>query len=234
MISLLRTASIRQPLAAGLRRYATEAPKAKGALNPEEFVTLSLKKTKDKTNELVLLIKKYDTGVMSKYIHDLKPGDTLDVKGPIPKFPYKENEFEEVALIGGGSGITPLYQVMSHALSSRHNTTKFKLLYSNVTKEDILMRAELDALAAKYPKNVEVVYLLDKPPTDWQGPSGFINADVLKQYVAPASKERTMIMVCGPPGQVAAIAGKKDGMKQGALGGVLKELGYTEEQVFKF
>ena len=35
----------------------------------------------------------------------------------------------------------------------------------------------------------------------------------------------------GPPGQVAAIAGKKEGMKQGALGGVLKELGYAEEQV---
>jgi len=35
----------------------------------------------------------------------------------------------------------------------------------------------------------------------------------------------------GPPGQVAAIAGKKAGMKQGELGGVLKELGYTEDQV---
>lgn len=35
----------------------------------------------------------------------------------------------------------------------------------------------------------------------------------------------------GPPGQVASIAGKKDGMKQGELGGVLKELGYTEDQV---
>ena len=35
----------------------------------------------------------------------------------------------------------------------------------------------------------------------------------------------------GPPGQVASLAGKKDGMKQGELGGILKELGYTEEQV---
>jgi hypothetical protein len=35
----------------------------------------------------------------------------------------------------------------------------------------------------------------------------------------------------GPPGQVAAVAGKKAGMKQGELGGVLKELGYTEDQV---
>ena len=38
----------------------------------------------------------------------------------------------------------------------------------------------------------------------------------------------------GPPGQVIVVAEKKDGMKQGAIGGILKELGYTEDQVFKF
>ncbi len=37
----------------------------------------------------------------------------------------------------------------------------------------------------------------------------------------------------GLPGQVNAVAGKKDG-KQGAIGGILKELGYTEDQVCKF
>ena len=35
----------------------------------------------------------------------------------------------------------------------------------------------------------------------------------------------------GPPGQVVAVAGQKAGMKQGELGGILKELGYTEDQV---
>ena len=38
----------------------------------------------------------------------------------------------------------------------------------------------------------------------------------------------------GPPGQVNAVAGKKDGPRQGAIGGILKDLGYTEDQVFKF
>ncbi|KAJ7922794.1 cytochrome-b5 reductase [Mycena leptocephala] len=188
----------------------------------------------DKTGELVFLIKKYDTGVMSKYIHSLKVGDSLQIKGPIDKFPYKQNEFDEVALIGGGSGITPLYQVINHALSSPFNTTKFKLLFSNVTEEDILMRENIDALAKKHPQNLEVVYLLDKPKPDWKGPTGYISTDVIKKYVSPPTSERIMIMVCGPPGQVAAIAGKKAGMKQGELGGVLKELGYTENQVFKF
>ncbi|KAJ7103175.1 cytochrome-b5 reductase [Mycena belliarum] len=188
----------------------------------------------DNKGELEFLVKKYDTGVMSKYIHSLKVGDSLAIKGPIPKFPYRENEFDEIALIGGGSGITPLYQVLTHALSSPSNTTKFKLLFSNVTEEDILLRAQLDALAAKHPKTLEVVYLLDKPAPDWTGPTGFINTEVIKKYVAPATAERTMVMVCGPPGQVAALAGKKAGMKQGEIGGVLKELGYSADQVFKF
>ena len=38
----------------------------------------------------------------------------------------------------------------------------------------------------------------------------------------------------GPPGQVAAVAGQKAGMKQGELGGILKQLGYTEDQVCTF
>jgi len=42
------------------------------------------------------------------------------------------------------------------------------------------------------------------------------------------------ILICGPPGQVAAVAGKKDGMKQGELGGHLREMGYSPDQVFKF
>ncbi|KAJ7361354.1 cytochrome-b5 reductase [Mycena albidolilacea] len=188
----------------------------------------------DNTGEIEFLIKKYETGVMSKYIHSLKPGDSLKIKGPIHKFPYKENEFDEVTLIGGGSGITPLYQVITHALASPFNTTKFKLLFSNVTEEDILLREDLDALAKKHPKTLEVVYLLDKPKPDWKGATGFINADVIKKYVAPPSQERTIVFVCGPPGQVAALAGKKAGFQQGEIGGVLKELGYTAEQVFKF
>ncbi|KAG6853536.1 hypothetical protein C0991_003393 [Blastosporella zonata] len=189
----------------------------------------------DHKGELALLVKRYENGNASKYFFELKEGDTLAMKGPIVKFPYKANEFDEVALIGGGSGITPLYQVLTHALADKSNKTKFKLLFSNVTEQDILLREDIDALQKKYPNTLDVVYLLDKPESSWTGPTGFINAEVIKKYVAPASLgDKVKVFVCGPPGQVASIAGKKAGMKQGELGGVLKELGYTEEQVFKF
>ncbi|KAF8652883.1 hypothetical protein AX16_004104 [Volvariella volvacea WC 439] len=189
----------------------------------------------DVKGEIEFLIKQYDNGNASKHIHSLKEGDTLAIKGPIPKFPYKANEFDEVALIGGGTGITPLYQVLTHALADPSNKTKFTLLFSNISEKDILLREELDALQKKYPKTFNTVYLVDKPDEKWTGPSGFITKDIIKQYVAPASLgEKVKVFVCGPPGQVAAVAGKKAGFKQGELGGILKELGYTEDQVFKF
>jgi len=189
----------------------------------------------DKEGELVLMIKKYENGNASKHIHSLKPGDSLSFKGPFPKWDYKINEFDEVGLIGGGSGITPLYQVLTYALSDKANKTKFKLLFANVTEADILLREEFDALKKKYPNTFDVVYVLDNPDDGWQGPTGFINAEIVKQHIAPASlKEKVKIFICGPPGQVAAVAGKKAGMKQGEVGGILKELGYTEDQIYKF
>ncbi|ESK96137.1 cytochrome-b5 reductase [Moniliophthora roreri MCA 2997] len=189
----------------------------------------------DQPGELTLLVKRYDQGNASKHIHSLKEGDTLAIKGPIPKWPWKMNEFDQVALVGGGSGITPLYQIVTHALADSSNRTKFTLLFSNVTEADILLRGELDALKKKYPNNFDVVYVLDKPPQGWAGPSGYMTKDLLQKYVAsPDLKEKVKVFVCGPPPQVAAIAGKKAGMKQGELGGILKELGYTEDQVYKF
>jgi len=45
----------------------------------------------DAPGELTFLIKKYENGLASTYIHGLKPGDKLGIKGPIQKFPYRGN-----------------------------------------------------------------------------------------------------------------------------------------------
>ncbi|KAG9091577.1 NADH-cytochrome b5 reductase, partial [Ceratobasidium sp. 392] len=90
----------------------------------------------EQEGEVTFLIKKYGTGVLTPYIHDLKPGDKIDIKGPIVKRPWKKNEFEQVTLIAGGSGITPMYQVLRHSLADPEDKTKFKLLFGNVTPAD--------------------------------------------------------------------------------------------------
>lgn len=56
---------------------------------------------------LDLLVKRYEGGPMSMHLHDMAPGQRLDFKGPIPKYPWDENKHDSVALIAGGTGITP-------------------------------------------------------------------------------------------------------------------------------
>jgi cytochrome-b5 reductase len=152
-------------------------------------------------------------------------------------------------LIGGGSGITPLYQVLTHALRDPHNTTKFTLLFGNVSEKDILLKEELDRLKKKYPDNFEVVYFVDKSDGSGIATEGHINKSTISKYFNPSLGERTKIFVCGeylplagsacqsahilkgPPPQMKAISGPKKGFNQGELSGALKELGFTEDQV---
>lgn len=73
--------------------------------------------------------------------------DTLNssaFKGPIPKFPYVANQFESISLIAGGSGITPMYQIMQEIDSNPSDKTKATLIFGNVTEEDILLRKEFE------------------------------------------------------------------------------------------
>jgi len=190
----------------------------------------------DTPGELTFLIKRYESGLASKYIHELKLGDKLAIKGPIPKFPYRDNEFEEVGMIAGGSGIAPMYQILIHALAKPENKTKFKLLFANVSERDILLKEELDSLKKKYPQTFDVVYTVDAAGPGWNGSVGYVTPELIKQNIAPPSLgDKVKVFVCGPPGQMKAISGSKlKPMVQGPLTGALKDLGFDESQVFKF
>ena len=125
-----------------------------------------------------------------------------------------------------------MYQILNHALADPNNKTRFTLIFANVTPKDILLKEKFDELKAKHPDTFNVVYTVDKAEGDWKGPVGYVNKTLIQQHIPPPSlAEKVKIMVCGPPGQVESVCGKKEGMKQGPVGGILKELGYSEDQV---
>jgi cytochrome-b5 reductase len=47
------------------------------------------------------VVKVYPEGKMSKHIGNLQVGDSLDVKGPIQKLPYKPNMKAKIGMIAG-------------------------------------------------------------------------------------------------------------------------------------
>ena len=48
---------------------------------------------------------------MSKYIANLKVGDTLEMKGPIPKYNWDQGKVDNVGMVCGGTGITPMVNI---------------------------------------------------------------------------------------------------------------------------
>jgi ferredoxin-NADP reductase len=72
-------------------------------------------------------------------------------------------------MLAGGSGITPMYQVLTTILSDRSDRTKVSLIFGNIGEQDILIREELDALALKHPDRFKLYYVLNTPPEGWTG-----------------------------------------------------------------
>jgi cytochrome-b5 reductase len=110
---------------------------------------------------------------------------------------------------------------------------QLSLLYANLSPENILLKDNLDDLAHAHP-NFKVFYMVDIAATDWTGGLGRINKDVIMKGL-PRPSHDTLILVSGPPGLVEHVCGdKEDGDSQGELAGLLKEIGYKMEQVYKF
>jgi len=184
---------------------------------------------------LELVVKVYPDGKMSKHMGSLKVGDTLDFKGPIPKISYITNEYAEVGLVAGGTGITPMLQVAERILDNPMDDTKVSLVFANVSEADIFLKDKIDEMAAAHPEQFKVTYVLDNPPPGWSGPSGWLTPKILEDGL-PKPGIVTKIMVCGPPGMEKAVCGPKanKGKEQGELTGHLRTLGFDSSQVFKF
>jgi len=152
-----------------------------------------------------------DGGKMSQYMDTLKVGDKLDIMGPIGSNEYvgkgnfkigrKELHCKQLGMMSGGTGITPMLQVMAAILKDPNDTTTISLLYANQTESDILVRDELEALAAKHPGRLKIWYTLDRPEAGWKYSAGFITQEMIKEHLPPPSDE-TIILMCGPPPMV--------------------------------
>lgn len=165
----------------------------------------------------------------------MTPGQTLSFKGPIPKYAWSTNKHDHITLIAGGTGITPMYQLIRGIFNNPEDKTKVSLVFGNIFEKDILLREEFDKLEKEYPQRFKTFYTLDQAPENWAYGKGFITKDLLKSIIPDPKSENIKIFICGPPGLYKAVSGAKNSPQdQGDLSGILKELGYTKDQVFKF
>jgi len=196
----------------------------------------------DTVGKLELIVKNYpEVGNVSSHIAKAVVGSTLSVKGCFTKIAVKPNKWKKVGMVAGGSGITPCLQVAEELLSHPEDTTEITLIFCNQNPEAIFLRDHIDSLAAKSQGRFKVHYCVDKVGAEdkWDGLTGYVTTDMVKTYLPASDGSNNIIMVCGPPPMYKAVCGPKlfekgQPPKQGEVTGILADLGFTPESVFKF
>uniref|UniRef100_A0A8C9TTW4 NADH-cytochrome b5 reductase n=1 Tax=Scleropages formosus TaxID=113540 RepID=A0A8C9TTW4_SCLFO len=153
-------------------------------------------------------------GKMSQYLENLRIGDTIDFRGPSGLLTYKgKGQFaikpdkksdaviktaKQVGMIAGGTGITPMLQIIRAIMKDPADKTVCYLLFANQTEKDILLRPELEEIEAAHPSRFKIWLTLDKAPEGWQFSQGFISEDMIRDHLPPPGED-TLILMCGPP-----------------------------------
>ncbi|KAF4544365.1 Cytochrome b5 [Lasiodiplodia theobromae] len=182
--------------------------------------------------KLELVIKLYPDGALTGgYLANLRVGDEVAFRGPKGAMRYRRGWARRIGMVAGGTGITPMYQLIRAICEDPKDLTEVSLVYANRGEEDILLREELDRFARLYPRNFRVHYMLDHPPAEggWTGGVGYVTKEVMKERL-PAVAEDTKIVLCGPPGMVKAAKGSLKEMGFQVPGTVCK----MSDQVFTF
>lgn len=155
-----------------------------------------------------------DGGKMTQFLDALKIGDKIAFRGPTGKLQYLGNgkfsikklrkdppqivQVKKVNMIAGGSGITPMLQLITEVLKRPNDNTQLALLYANQSEDDILLRDELDVLAAKHQDLFKVWYTVDRATDSWKFSVGFVNDKMIQDNLFPPSSD-TITLMCGPP-----------------------------------
>jgi cytochrome-b5 reductase len=128
---------------------------------------------------------------------------------------------KRVGMVCGGTGVTPMLQIVTAVARDATDTTELWLLLANQQEGDVLCKPEIEA-ALKLCPRLTVNYTLDRPPEGWSGATGFVTASMLRQTMPPPGED-TLILMCGPKPMV-----------EQACKPALAELGYTESQLFTY
>lgn len=197
-----------------------------------ETVSRSYTPTSNNTDlgRLELVIKCYPDGLLTgKYLANLQVGDTVQFRGPKGAMKYSRGLCKKIGMIAGGTGITPMYQLIRAICEDEADETEVSLVYANRAEGDILMRKELEAFAKAYPKKFRIWYMLDQPEKGWKYGSGYVTPAVMKEKL-PGAAPDTRIMLCGPPGMVNAAKKGLVGLGFQAPGAVAR----ISDQIFCF
>jgi ferredoxin-NADP reductase len=205
----------------------TLEPRANRPLHyaPGQFQFLSLRNSSASTEEhpfsiasspslngrIRLTIK--ESGDFTSTIGRIKPGDLAAVHGPFGRFSHALHpEGDDLVFVAAGIGITPLMSMLRY-MRDRGERRRVLLVYANRGTADIVFRNELDLIESGGFPALKTIHVLSRPPADWVGHTGRLDAARLGSLCGGFS--RKAFFICCPPVMTSALI---DGLRKAGVG----------------
>ncbi|MFP4025662.1 MAG: FAD/NAD(P)-binding protein [Thiohalospira sp.] len=225
--------NIYKPIKAKLLEVITESPTIKTfVLEPEldfsfktgEFIELTVDGIGEapftpsssplETKKIEVTVMK--TGYVTEYLHNMKAGEILGIRGPFGRgYPVEKFHDKEILVLGGGCGFAPIRSLLYNLMAISDKLRKVTLCYGSKTPDECIYKPYVDEL--KNTPKFEVLRTVDEPDESWEESVGV--ATVLLDKVKVDIKN-SVAVVCGPPVMMKFGTHK------------LLEMGYPEHDIY--
>lgn len=163
-----------------------------------------------------LTVKRYETGTVSKYLHEQVPGNRVLMSGPNSGGHWVDGMARQVGFVAGGTGITPMISIIRWILAQSLPVELF-LVFANKAEADIIFREEWDEDVREH-ASFHCYHVLEQPPAGWSQGTGRITEAILRGHL-PLPGPDTVVFLCGPPPMTDVLET------------TLKSIGYSEQAI---
>ena len=156
------------------------------------------------------------TGYVTEYMHNLRPGVFMGIRGPYGRgYPVEKFFGKEVLILGGGCGLAPIRSLLYALEHIKDRLQKVTLCYGSKTPADCIYKPLFNRLNTI--EKFEAHRTVDRNDGTWDGPVGVVTTLLDKIRI---NLDNTVAVVCGPPIM----------MKFGTIR--LLEMGFTNDQIY--
>jgi CDP-4-dehydro-6-deoxyglucose reductase len=164
------------------------------------------------TFELCIVLK--EDGMGTPYLwKNIEVGTKVKTAGPFGKFVLHDEINTDLCFIATGTGIAPLRSMLLDIYEKNIPHKDIYMIFGNRKEQDILYRAEMEALQAKHPE-FKFIPVLSRPDDTWKGATGYVHPYYM-DYLGNEKKE-VVFYICGWSSMVREARDK------------LKEIGYSK------
>jgi ring-1,2-phenylacetyl-CoA epoxidase subunit PaaE len=153
-------------------------------------------------------VREVPDGLFSSWlVHDVRPGDEIDVATPSGAFTPDLAVPGRHVLVAAGSGITPVLSIAASVL--RDEASEVTVLYGNRRTDTVMFADELADLKDRHPARLNLVHVLSREPRDAELFTGRLDGAKLTALLPllPPVADVDHWWLCGPFGMVTEARG---------------------------